>query len=93
MNCQECRDYIDPYFDSELDAGDAIQVAHHLRDRAECRHRLRSLSRNGYNIINWKRAGFDWWAVSDVSAADLDPKVEDEEEYEDEFQKNCEKVS
>jgi hypothetical protein len=30
--------------------------------------------------------------VSDVSAADLVPKVEDEE-YEDEFQKNCEKVS
>jgi hypothetical protein len=31
--------------------------------------------------------------VSDVSAADLVPKAEDEEEYEDEFQKNCEKVS
>ena len=28
MNCQECRDYIDPYFDSELDAGDGIQVKH-----------------------------------------------------------------
>src|SRR5262249_11303711 len=42
MNCRECRDYIDPYFDSELDAGDAIQVKHHLRDCPECLQRLRS---------------------------------------------------
>jgi anti-sigma factor RsiW len=33
-------------------------------------------SRNGYNIINWNRAGFDWWAVSDVSAADLEALVD-----------------
>jgi len=42
MNCQECRDYIDPYFDSELDAGDAIRVQQHLGDCPECRQLLRS---------------------------------------------------
>jgi anti-sigma factor RsiW len=42
MNCQECRDYIDPYFDSELDTGDAIRVREHLRDCPECRQRLQS---------------------------------------------------
>ena len=42
MNCQECRDYIDPYFDSELDTGDAICVGQHLRDCPECRERLQS---------------------------------------------------
>src|SRR5215471_20392226 len=42
MNCQECRDYIDPYFDSELDTGNAIRVKQHLRDCPECRERLQS---------------------------------------------------
>jgi len=42
MNCQECRDYIDPYFDSELDTGDAIRVGQHLRDCLVCRERLQS---------------------------------------------------
>jgi anti-sigma factor RsiW len=42
MNCQECRDYIDPYFDSELDAGDTVKVKQHLRDCPECRRHLRS---------------------------------------------------
>jgi anti-sigma factor RsiW len=32
----------------------------------------RTFSRNGYNIIHWARDGFDWWAVSDVNAADLE---------------------
>ena len=42
MNCQECRDYIDPYFDSELVTGDAIRVRQHLRDCSNCRQRLQS---------------------------------------------------
>jgi len=42
MNCQECRDYIDPYFDSELGTADAIRVRQHLRDCPECRERLQS---------------------------------------------------
>ena len=42
MNCQECRDYIDPYFDNELTAGDAIRVQQHLGDCSKCRERLQS---------------------------------------------------
>jgi anti-sigma factor RsiW len=42
MNCQECGDYIDPYFDGELDTGDAIRVRQHLRDCPGCRERLQS---------------------------------------------------
>ena len=40
MNCEECRDYIDPYCDSELDAGDAVRLERHLRDCSDCRSRL-----------------------------------------------------
>src|ERR1700730_11078306 len=42
MKCQECRDYIDPYSDNELTAGDAIRVQQHLGDCSECRERLQS---------------------------------------------------
>jgi anti-sigma factor RsiW len=42
MNCQECRDYIDPYFDNELAAGDAIRVQQHFVNCSECRKRLQS---------------------------------------------------
>jgi anti-sigma factor RsiW len=28
-------------------------------------------SRQGYNIMRWSRAGFEFWAVSDVAASDL----------------------
>jgi anti-sigma factor RsiW len=42
MNCEECRDYIDPYFDNELDTGAAIRVRQHLRDCPECRELLQS---------------------------------------------------
>jgi anti-sigma factor RsiW len=42
MNCQECRDFIDPFVDSELGAGDAIRVQQHIGSCAECRQRLRS---------------------------------------------------
>jgi len=42
MNCQECCDYLDPYFDSELDAGETVRVKQHLRDCPECRQRLHS---------------------------------------------------
>jgi anti-sigma factor RsiW len=27
--------------------------------------------RQGYNMMRWSRGGFHFWAVSDVSAADL----------------------
>jgi anti-sigma factor RsiW len=42
MNCQECRDFIDPFVDSELDAGDAIRVQQHIRSCADCHNQLRS---------------------------------------------------
>ena len=28
-------------------------------------------TRNGYNILHWRRQGFDYWAVSDLNAAEL----------------------
>ena len=28
-------------------------------------------SRQGYNMMRWSRGGFQFWAVSDVSAPDL----------------------
>jgi anti-sigma factor RsiW len=42
MNCQECRDFIDPFVDSELGAGDAIRVQQHVDSCADCRNYLRS---------------------------------------------------
>jgi anti-sigma factor RsiW len=52
MNCRECRDFIDAYFDNELDVAAAILVKQHLRDCFECqpllesRNALRSLLEN-----------------------------------------------
>jgi anti-sigma factor RsiW len=37
---------------------------------------LQSFSRSGYNIIHRNRDGFEWWAVSDVNAADLEGLAE-----------------
>jgi anti-sigma factor RsiW len=42
MNCRECTDFIDPYVDSELGAGDATRVQQHIGACAECRQRLQS---------------------------------------------------
>jgi anti-sigma factor RsiW len=42
MNCEECHDYIDSYFDSELDVAMTILVQQHLRDCIECRELLES---------------------------------------------------
>jgi anti-sigma factor RsiW len=30
-----------------------------------------TFTRDGYNVSHWNRAGFEWWAVSDVNAEDL----------------------
>lgn len=30
-----------------------------------------AMTRNGYNILHWTRQGFDYWAVSDLNAAEL----------------------
>jgi anti-sigma factor RsiW len=30
-----------------------------------------SFARNGYNVLHWARAGFEFWAVSDVNEKDL----------------------
>ncbi len=40
MNCQECRDYIDAYLDSELDVTTTILVKQHLRDCPQCQELL-----------------------------------------------------
>jgi anti-sigma factor RsiW len=42
MNCEECHDFIDAYFDNELDVATAILVQQHLRDCIECRELLES---------------------------------------------------
>jgi anti-sigma factor RsiW len=42
MNCRECRDFIDAYFDNELDVAAAILVKQHLRDCSECQPLLES---------------------------------------------------
>ena len=31
----------------------------------------RLITRNGYNLLTWSRAGVDYWAVSDLNAGDL----------------------
>ena len=31
----------------------------------------RSIDRRGYHLIGWRQGGFDWWAVSDIDAAEL----------------------
>jgi anti-sigma factor RsiW len=30
-----------------------------------------SFAKDGYNVLNWERDGFEFWAVSDVSTEDL----------------------
>jgi len=42
VNCQECRDFIDPYIDNELDVATAILVKQHLRDCSQCQPLLES---------------------------------------------------
>ena len=42
MNCEECHDYIDAYFDNELDVATTILVQQHLRDCIKCRELLES---------------------------------------------------
>jgi anti-sigma factor RsiW len=37
--------------------------------------RLESLQ--GYNVVHWKHAGMEWWAISDASAADLEELARD----------------
>ena len=31
----------------------------------------KSFLKDGYNVLNWERGGFEFWAVSDVNAVDL----------------------
>jgi anti-sigma factor RsiW len=38
---------------------------------------LRVESRQGFNLVRWARAGMEWWAVSDASAADLEQLARD----------------
>ena len=33
------------------------------------------LSRHGYNVVGWSRAGMTYWAISDINAAELDKFV------------------
>jgi anti-sigma factor RsiW len=42
MNCQDCRDFVDAYLDSELDAVSAIRVRQHLHECRVCRDALGS---------------------------------------------------
>jgi anti-sigma factor RsiW len=42
MNCEECRDLIDPYIDNELDVSEAILLKRHLRECSQCRPLLES---------------------------------------------------
>lgn len=42
MNCEECHDYIDAYFDNELDVATTILVQQHLRDCFKCQELLES---------------------------------------------------
>ena len=37
MNCQDCRDFLDPYLDNELDATSTIRFQQHLRECGKCR--------------------------------------------------------
>jgi anti-sigma factor RsiW len=37
----------------------------------------RAESRQGFNLVHWARAGMEWWAVSDASAADLEELARD----------------
>jgi anti-sigma factor (TIGR02949 family) len=32
---------------------------------------LEALQQNGFHVVHWRAAGMQWWAVSDVAAADL----------------------
>ena len=34
------------------------------------------LTRRGYQIFSWKKAGIEYWAVSDLNAVDLQQFVE-----------------
>ena len=40
MNCEECREFIDPYIDNELDAAATITVERHLRECVACAEAL-----------------------------------------------------
>ena len=42
MNCEECRDLIDPYIDNELDVSATILLKRHLRECSQCRLLLES---------------------------------------------------
>jgi anti-sigma factor RsiW len=52
MNCEECRDLIDPYIDNELDVSETILLKRHLLECPECgpllesRKALRALLKN-----------------------------------------------
>jgi anti-sigma factor RsiW len=32
---------------------------------------VQAFAKDGYNVLHWDRNGFEFWAVSDVSAGDL----------------------
>ena len=40
-------------------------------DGKSARGGLEALSKNGYNVLRWTDAGMNFWAVSDVNAAEL----------------------
>ncbi|HYY29698.1 MAG TPA: anti-sigma factor [Chthoniobacterales bacterium] len=42
MNCEECRDLIEPYIDNELDVSATILLKRHLRECSQCRLLLES---------------------------------------------------
>jgi len=42
MNCEECRELIDPYIDNELDVSATILLKSHLRECPQCRPLLES---------------------------------------------------
>jgi anti-sigma factor RsiW len=45
------------------------------RQGADRAARMESLQ--GFNQVRWARAGMEWWAVSDASAADLEQLARD----------------
>jgi anti-sigma factor RsiW len=32
---------------------------------------MQSLSKHGYNVLHWTAAGMEFWAISDLNAADM----------------------